>query len=79
MVFLIVLCFFILVELLKCIVEFEVINNLIFVFIVGVVGLFVNVFGLVFFYWYGYGYSYGGSGYGYSNGSVNVVDLKELF
>lgn len=67
-VFLIVLCFFIFVELLKWLVEIEEIYNFIFVFVVGVVGLLINVVGLIFFYKYGYGYSYGGGGYGYSYG-----------
>lgn len=77
-VFLIALCFSILVESLKRIAEPEVINNPILVLIVGVAGLLVNVLGLVLFHRHGHGHSHGGSGHGHSNGSANVADLKEL-
>jgi len=77
-VFLIALCFSILVESLKRIAETEVINNPILVLIVGVVGLLVNVIGLVLFHRHGHGHSHGGSGHGHSHGSSNGADLKEL-
>ena len=77
-VFLIALCFSILVESLKRIVETEDINNPILVLIVGVVGLLVNVIGLVLFHRHGHGHSHGGSGHGHSHGSSNDADLKRL-
>ena len=77
-VFLIALCFSILVESLKRIVETEVINNPVLVLIVGVAGLLVNVLGLVLFHRHGHGHSHGVSGHGHSHGSANGADLKEL-
>ena len=78
-VFLIALCFSILVESLKRIVETESINNPILVLIVGAIGLLVNVIGLVLFHRHGHGHSHGGGGHGHSHGTkngVNGVDRK---
>lgn len=52
-VFLVAFCFFILVEVLKRLVEFEEVNNFKLLLIVGGVGLLVNVIGLFLFYEYG--------------------------
>lgn len=77
-VFLIALCFSILVESLKRIVETEAINDPVLVLIVGVAGLLVNVIGLVLFHRHGHGHSHGGSGHGHSHASSNEADLKQL-
>lgn len=77
-VFLIALCFSILVESLKRIAEPEVINNPILVLIVGVAGLLVNVLGLILFHRHGHGHSHGGSEHGHTHGGANRADLKEL-
>ena len=58
-VFLIALCFSILVESLKRIVEPESITNPILVLIVGTIGLVVNVIGLILFHRHGHGHSHG--------------------
>ena len=76
-VFLIALCFSILVESLKRLVEPEVINNAVLVLIVGAVGLLVNVIGLVLFHRHG-GHSHGGGGHGHSHGTANGTDLNAL-
>ena len=70
-VFLIGLCFSILLESLKRIVEPEVITNPILVLIVGTVGFVVNVIGLVLFYRHGHGHSQVGGGHGHSHGKKN--------
>lgn len=77
-VFLIALCFSILVESLKRIVEPEMINNPILVLIVGSVGLLVNVIGLVLFHRHGHGHSHGGGGHGHSHGTKNGTDFNNL-
>lgn len=78
-VFLIALCFSILVESLKRIVETEEINNPVLVLIVGTVGLLVNVIGLILFHRHGgHGHSHGGGGHGHSHGTANGTDLNEL-
>lgn len=60
-VFLIALCFSILVESLKRLVEPESLKNPVLVLIVGAVGLAVNVIGLMLFHEHGHGHSHGGS------------------
>lgn len=77
-VFLIALCFSILVESLKRLVETEEIHNPILVLIVGVVGLLINVVGLILFHKHGHGHSHGGGGHGHSHGAQNGTDLKDL-
>ncbi|XP_022335136.2 proton-coupled zinc antiporter SLC30A1-like isoform X1 [Crassostrea virginica] len=64
-VFLVALCFSILVEALKRLVEFEEVNNPKLLLIVGGAGLLVNVIGLFLFH--DHGHSHGGSG-GHSHG-----------
>lgn len=76
-VFLIALCFSILVESLKRMVEPEVINNPILVLVVGIAGLLINVVGLVLFHRHGgHGHSHGGGGH--SHGTKNGTELKDL-
>lgn len=58
-VFLIALCFSILVESLKRLVEPESLKNPVLVLIVGAVGLAVNVIGLMLFHEHGHGHSHG--------------------
>lgn len=77
-VFLIALCFSIMVESLKRLVEPEVIHNPILVLIVGVAGLLVNVIGLILFHRHGHGHSHGGGGHGHSHGTANGTDYKDL-
>lgn len=77
-VFLIALCFSILVESLKRLVETEEIHNPILVLIVGVAGLLINVVGLILFHKHGHGHSHGGGGHGHSHGAQNGTDLKDL-
>lgn len=77
-VFLIALCFSILVESLKRLVEPEVINNPVLVLIVGVAGLLINVVGLILFHQHGHGHSHGGGGHGHSHGTSNETELKDL-
>ena len=60
-VFLIALCFSILVESLKRLVEPESLKNPVLVLIVGAVGLAVNVIGLMLFHEHGHGHSHVGS------------------
>ncbi|XP_031559997.1 zinc transporter 1-like [Actinia tenebrosa] len=67
-VFLIALCFSILVESLKRLIEVESIHNPTLVLIVGGAGLFVNVIGLAMFHQHGHGHSHGGGGHGHSHG-----------
>lgn len=63
-VFLIALCFTILVEGLKRMVEVEEIQNPWLVLIVGGVGLAVNLVGLCMFHGHGHGHSHGGHSHG---------------
>lgn len=77
-VFLIALCFSILVESLKRIVETEEINNPVLVLIVGVAGLLVNVIGLILFHRHGHGHSHGGGGHGHSHEKANATDMNGL-
>lgn len=78
-VFLIALCFSILVESLKRIVETEEIHNPILVLIVGIAGLLVNVIGLILFHRHGgHGHSHGGGGHNHSHGTANGTDLNDL-
>lgn len=72
-VFLIALCFSILVESLKRIVETESIHNPILVLIVGAIGLLINVLGLLLFHRHGHEHSHGGGGHGHSHGTKNGV------
>lgn len=67
-VFLIALCFSILVESLKRIVDPEKIKDPVLVLIVGAVGLLVNIIGLMLFQRHGHGHSHGGAGHGHSHG-----------
>jgi zinc transporter 1 len=69
-VFLIALCFSILVESFKRLVEIESIHNPTLVLIVGAAGLFVNLIGLAMFHQHGHGHghSHGGGGHGHSHG-----------
>ncbi|XP_020908742.1 zinc transporter 1 [Exaiptasia diaphana] len=66
-VFLIALCFSILVESLKRLIEVESIHNPTLVLIVGGVGLVINVIGLAMFHQHGHGHSHGGGGHGHSH------------
>ena len=77
-VFLIALCFSILVESLKRLVEPEVINNPVLVLIVGVAGLLINVVGLILFHQHGHGHSHGGGGHEHSHGTSDGTELKDL-
>lgn len=77
-VFLIALCFSILVESLKRLVETEEIHNPILVLIVGVAGLLINVVGLILFHKHGHGHSHGGGGHGHSHGAQNGTNVKDL-
>lgn len=70
-VFLVALCFTILIEALKRLVEVEAINNPWLVFIVGGAGLLVNVIGLFMFHGHGHGHSHGGESNGHSHGAVS--------
>ena len=70
-VFLIALCFSILVESLKRIAEPEEITNPVLVLIVGAIGLVVNVIGLILFHRHGHGHSHGGGDHGHSHGKEN--------
>lgn len=65
-VFLIALCFSILVESLKRIVETEAIHNPFLVLIVGSIGLLINVIGLIIFHRHGHSHG-GGGGHGHSH------------
>lgn len=77
-VFLIALCFSILVESLKRLVEPELIHNPVLVLIVGSLGLLVNVIGLVLFHQHGHGHSHGGHGHSHGASVKNGTDLSEL-
>lgn len=81
-VFLIALCFSILVESMKRLVETESIHNPNLVLIVGGAGLFINVVGLAMFHQHGHGHSHGGNGHGHShtpaiNDRLVVVEESE--
>lgn len=69
-VFLVALCFSILVEALKRIIITEEIENPKLVLITGGIGLFVNVIGLFLFHQTGHGHSHGGGNHGHSHGSA---------
>ncbi|XP_061176020.1 proton-coupled zinc antiporter SLC30A1-like isoform X2 [Saccostrea echinata] len=66
-VFLVALCFSILVEALKRLVEFEEVNNPKLLLIVGGAGLVVNIIGLCLFHDHGHSHG-GGGGHGHSHG-----------
>lgn len=77
-VFLIALCFSILVESLKRLVEPESLTNPVLVLIVGAVGLAVNVIGLMLFHEHGHGHSHGGSnGHKDNHGNKHVTENVE--
>lgn len=82
-VFLIALCFSILVEALKRLVEVEPIENPILLLIVGAAGLLVNLIGLALFHNHGHSHGVGG-GHGHSHGKTtdknvsNNMDSKSL-
>lgn len=69
-VFLIALCFSILVESMKRLVSPEEIYNPVLILIVGGAGLLVNLIGMALFYKHGHGHSHGGGGsrHGHSHG-----------
>ncbi|XP_062612688.1 proton-coupled zinc antiporter SLC30A1-like isoform X2 [Saccostrea cucullata] len=67
-VFLVALCFSILVEALKRLVEFEEVNNPKLLLIVGGAGLAVNIIGLCLFHDHGHSHGGGGGGHGHSHG-----------
>ena len=77
-VFLIALCFSILVESLKRLVETESIHNPVLVLIVGTLGLLINVVGLVLFHQHGHGHSHGGDGHSHGASVKNGTELNEL-
>lgn len=77
-VFLIALCFSILVESLKRLVETESIHNPVLVLIVGTLGLLINVVGLVLFHQHGHGHSHGGHGHSHGGSDQNGTELNEL-
>jgi hypothetical protein len=66
-VFLLALCFSILVESLKRFYSLEPIENPMLVFIVGFVGLAVNVIGLLLFAGHGHGHHHHGHGHGHGH------------
>ena len=74
-VFLIALCFSILVESLKRIVEPELINNPVLVLVVGAVGLLINVIGLLLFHRHGHGHSHGGHGHSHNGKNGDLGKL----
>lgn len=77
-VFLIALCFSILVESLKRLVETESIHNPVLVLIVGTLGLLINVVGLILFHQHGHGHSHGGHGHSHGASGQNGTELNEL-
>lgn len=68
-VFLVALCFSILIEALKRLVILEEIENPMLVFCVGAVGLVVNLFGMFLFHQTGHGHTHGGMSHSHSHGS----------
>lgn len=68
-VFLVALCFSIFIEALKRLVILEEIQNPLLVFIVGAVGLVVNIFGMFLFHQTGHGHTHGGMSHSHSHGS----------
>mgnify|MGYP001794562538 CR=1 FL=1 len=72
-VFLIALCFSILVESMKRLVTPEEINDPVLVLIVGGAGLFVNLIGMALFYKHGHGHSHGGT----SNGRTHSHAVRQ--
>ena len=77
-VFLIALCFSILVESLKRLVETESIHNPVLVLIVGTLGLLINVVGLILFHQHGHGHSHGGHGHSHGASGQNGTELNDL-
>lgn len=73
-VFLIALCFSILVESLKRLIEVEQITNPTLVLIVGAAGLFINVIGLAMFHQHGHGHSHGGGGHGHGHSHTPAIN-----
>lgn len=73
-VFLIALCFSILVESMKRLVTPEEIRDPVLVLIVGGAGLLVNVIGMALFYKHGHGHSHGG---GSSSNGHSHTDIKQ--
>lgn len=73
-VFLVALCFSILVESLKRLIETEIINNPDLVLIVGGAGLFINVIGLAMFHEHGHGHSHGGGGHGHGHSHTPAIN-----
>lgn len=67
-VFLIALCFSILVESLKRFIEIEEVHDPQLILIAGSIGLFVNIIGLFLFHDHGHGHSHGGKSHGHSHG-----------
>ncbi|KAL4225646.1 hypothetical protein ACF0H5_016335 [Mactra antiquata] len=75
-VFLIALCFSIIVEALKRLVEIEQIENPKLLLIVGGAGLFINFIGLALFH--NHGHSHGGGGHGHSHGGTKDKENQSL-
>ncbi|KAL7633453.1 UNVERIFIED_CONTAM: hypothetical protein RMT77_016324 [Armadillidium vulgare] len=72
-VFLLALCFSIFVESLKRLYEIEDLNNPQLILIVGLLGLLVNVIGLLLFHEHGHNHSHGhGPGHGHSHSSYST-------
>lgn len=67
-VFLVALCFSIFIEALKRLVILEEIENPLLVFIVGAVGLVVNIFGMFLFHQTGHGHTHGGLSHTHAHG-----------
>lgn len=67
-VFLLALCFSIFVESLKRMYEPEELVDPKLILVVGVIGLVVNLIGLLLFHEHGHGHSHGGGGHGHSHG-----------
>jgi len=67
-VFLVALCFSILIESIKRFIEVEDVHDPVLMLIVGSVGLFINIIGLALFHEHGHGHSHGGKSHGHSHG-----------
>ncbi|XP_064634668.1 proton-coupled zinc antiporter SLC30A1-like [Lineus longissimus] len=74
-VFLIALCFTIVVESLQRFIEIEPIEQPVLLLIVGVVGLLINLVGLALFHQHGHGHSHGGHAHG--SGEEDTIDFDE--
>lgn len=70
-VFLMALCFSILVESLKRFIEIEEVHDPQLILIAGSIGLAVNIVGLFLFHEHGHGHSHGGKSHGHSHGGHN--------